>query len=109
MKTYANAMRPKHSPWGQIDYAEELLPGMWQVSTPSHGGIWLSPERMADVPKPMRDARFMQEGNWFEEDQDALIPLTLFPAPQYADRQDKIPGYFERAFPALVQYLPQAV
>jgi hypothetical protein len=106
--TYASVSCPVSSPWGRIQDKVELAHGMWQVYTASHGGIWLSPARMADVPKPMRDARFMQEGNWFEEDQDALIPIMLFPCDMYANQRDKIPGYFAKAFPELVQYLPES-
>lgn len=38
------------SPWGQIDHVEILAPGIAMVGTPSHGGIWLAPERRKDMP-----------------------------------------------------------
>ena len=32
-------MRPPYSPWGEIQHCEELCPGVYQVSTISHGGV----------------------------------------------------------------------
>ena len=32
-------MRPPYSPWGEIQHCEELCPGVYQVSTASHGGV----------------------------------------------------------------------
>ena len=32
-------MRPQYSPWGEIQHCEELCPGVYQVSTPGHGGV----------------------------------------------------------------------
>ena len=32
-------MRPQYSPWGEIQHCVELCPGMYEVSTASHGGV----------------------------------------------------------------------
>lgn len=65
------------TPWGTADYAEELAPGIWVVSTPGHGGVKLSRERHGLLPIPAR-----RTGGWFEEDAQALIVLAAFPEAQ---------------------------
>jgi hypothetical protein len=54
---------PKHSPWGKIDHAEQLVPGAFWVGTPSHGGLKLDRTLNARVPDYMR-----RPGGWYEED-----------------------------------------
>ena len=61
------------SPWGQIDGIEELADGIVQVFTPGHGGIWLSPERLAAMPAEQRST-----DGWYEEDCEAVFPLARF-------------------------------
>lgn len=56
------------SPWGRCDSVEELAPGVVAVSTASHGGIKLSPERNRAVPPALRRA-----SGWYEEDCEAYI------------------------------------
>lgn len=63
MTPYNSCTCPKTSPWGAIQDKRELAPGIWQVSTASHGGIKLSRERNAAMPDYMRNA-----GGWYEED-----------------------------------------
>ena len=36
------------SPWGKIDLATRCTKGIWFVSTPSHGGFWLSKDRQIE-------------------------------------------------------------
>ncbi len=61
MTAYKRSECPKTSPWGVIQDKRELAPGIWQVSTASHGGIKLSRERNAAMPDYMRN-----EGGWYE-------------------------------------------
>ncbi|MCA1379448.1 hypothetical protein I6F34_01260 [Bradyrhizobium sp. BRP05] len=63
MSAYKSCPCPKTSPWGAIQDKRELAPGIWSVSTASHGGIKLSRERNAAMPAYMRN-----EGGWYEED-----------------------------------------
>lgn len=46
--------RSRNSPWGQIDYATWLGPGVINVGTPGHGGLILSPEANKEIPKALR-------------------------------------------------------
>ena len=61
------------SPWGAIDHVEALGPEVVVVSTPSHGGFWVSPRAMATIPEPLRATPY-SGGGWFEEDCDWCIP-----------------------------------
>jgi hypothetical protein len=47
---------PKASIWAPIHSADQLLPGIWHVTTASHGGIILSDERQAAMPETLRGA-----------------------------------------------------
>jgi len=65
---------PKRSPWGTVDYAKELAPGVFTVSTPGHGGIKLDRKRNAAVPKPVR-----RKGGWYEEDCEYALAVLVHP------------------------------
>ncbi|MCW2077949.1 UNVERIFIED_ORG: hypothetical protein M2193_000124 [Bradyrhizobium japonicum] len=74
MTEYQRAPCPQSSPWGAIQEKRELAPGIWTVSTASHGGIKLSRERNAAVPKYMR-----AEAGWYEEDCQWSIAAVIHP------------------------------
>ena len=71
------------SPWGRIQHLAMIAPGVWKVSTASHGGIWLSPDRLALVPADYRAyAERWAHGwgpGWFEEDVAACAVVATFP------------------------------
>lgn len=62
------------SPWGAIDNAHTLIDGLIVVGTPSHGGVWVSPERRAQMPSSLR----LGSKAWYEEDCEAALVLTAF-------------------------------
>ena len=70
-----------HTPWGKPDHTSDIAPGIVQVSTPSHGGIILSPERNALVPAELKEASWSRQGvrGYYEEDVDAAIVAVVFP------------------------------
>ena len=74
MTTYAPTAQPTRSPWGAVQSAEQLAPGVWRVSTAGHGGIKLSPARNRAVPGIARAA-----GGWYEEDCDWAIAALVHP------------------------------
>jgi len=61
------------SPWGAVDHVQALGPDVVAVSTPSHGGLWVSPEAMTSIPAALRATAY-SSGGWFEEDCDWCIP-----------------------------------
>ncbi|MGF7156218.1 DUF7007 domain-containing protein [Novosphingobium gossypii] len=50
MPQFFPSPRPATSPWGLVAQADQLLPGIWSVATPSHGGLILSAARQAAMP-----------------------------------------------------------
>ena len=62
---------PKDSPWGPVQHAEQVAPGIWSVGTAGHGGIMLSIERNAAMPECLR-----RKNGCYEEDCEwALVAL----------------------------------
>jgi hypothetical protein len=72
--------RPTHSPWGAIQDAHQELPGIWWVSTASHGGFIVSPERRSAMPTVMREFQTFAGGNSYEEDGDWAIVILAYAA-----------------------------
>ena len=66
------------SPWGKIDLATRCLEGVWFVRTPSHGGFWLSEDRISQLPESMRETNFLKSSTWWEEDCDAPKVAKFF-------------------------------
>jgi len=61
--------RPESSPWGLVDYSEMLLPGVFLVSTPTHGGVMVTHD-MAEFLSPHARRLALRHGEFlcFEED-----------------------------------------
>lgn len=58
--------QPATSIWGAIISADQILAGIWHVSTASHGGIILSDERQAAMPPILRrdEVYYEEDVNW---------------------------------------------
>lgn len=56
---------PRMTPWGAHDSCTETSDGLFQVSTPSHGGYWVRHDLLMQMPPTLRK---IGEGQWFEED-----------------------------------------
>ena len=61
------------SPWGTVQYVYPYAEGVISVGTAGHGGIWLSDERLAQMP-----ANEQSTDGWYEEDCEAVFPLRRF-------------------------------
>lgn len=61
------------SPWGEIQWVEEIDQGIVRASTAGHGGYKLSPERNRKIPAALRNS-----DRWYEEDLEANIPVMYF-------------------------------
>jgi hypothetical protein len=80
------------SPWGLIDNVAPLGPDAVAVTTPSHGGIWVSQAALERIPQPLRATAY-SGGGWFEEDCDWCIPylaLGLHAFEEPAERRDSV-------------------
>ena len=73
--------RGSDSPWGTVDRATPIAEGIVFVSTPSHGGFWLSPARLAEIVKisPRNHKTFGDYAAcWYEEDCEASKVVNAF-------------------------------
>lgn len=66
------------SPWGEIQTVTGIAPGIYSVTTASHGGLWVSDERMAMMPDALK-CNVYGEGQWFEEDCEWALVVLAFP------------------------------
>lgn len=82
------------SPWGAIDHAEPVAPGIDLVRTPGHGGFRLEPWRIARLPVSCRN-----HSGWYEEDCEAWWIYHHFPdetglsSDQLASVRDQVRRY----------------
>lgn len=67
----------KSTPWGMADHEKELADGIVVYSTPSHGGIHLSPERQKVLQRAVKFNTFAG-GPWYEEDCDVAVVYLVF-------------------------------
>lgn len=74
---YYDNKRCKQTPWGHSDHVNVIADGIESHSTPSHGGLWLSNERLKKMPDIVAEAN--GNGRWFEEDSDWALVAVSFP------------------------------
>lgn len=98
MSRYLDQIPPIQSPWGGCQTAEEHAPGIWHVTTASHGGYILTTDRNDEIPETARLA-----GAIYEEDSDWAIVGWFF-----RDRlTDRDPAYpVQRAHDILLNWHP---
>lgn len=68
--------QPEWSPWGKVQVCDPLCPGVYLVSTASHGGTMVAPD-MIPVLSPAARKCGMRQNGWlcFEEDSEESIVL----------------------------------
>jgi hypothetical protein len=88
----------KSSPWGIVQDEEIIAEGIVYVSTPSHGGIWVSPELLGRVQEAMRDyaAYWSGSSQWFEEDCAAQCVVVSFPEHFPAEQVERAQAVVDR-------------
>lgn len=81
MLQFNEAARPAWSPWGKPDHAEEIFAGVWSVSTPSHGGLYVTDQRRKAMDQSLLSLGFNGHtmSGWFEEDCDWCMVALAFP------------------------------
>lgn len=68
------------TPWGPSQSARQLAPGIMLYSTAGHGGIHLSPARLAQLPARLHKRTTAYCGlQWFEEDCEVALVVAGFP------------------------------
>lgn len=70
---------PAHSQWGPVQQSVLIAPGIWQVSTASHGGVVVARELNARIPAEAQAAcRYSQAAmGQYEEDCDWAVPFAF--------------------------------
>lgn len=106
-------MRPEMSPWGEIDHCVQLCPGVYEVSTPSHGGVMAQLGAASRIFSAAARRYGFVEGGYlcFEEDCDAAVAIRELldrgkvtpPVNRYYG-----PGEYEKAIDRSIQrYQPE--
>jgi hypothetical protein len=95
-----NIQAPKvgsRCPFGKIDSVTNVAPGIWQVSTPSHGGYKVSSEYRKNMPSPWNTKL------WFEEDCEWAIIVAFNPnlATIIGDPKRTLENYYPAIFEAV--------
>ena len=67
---------PKNTPWGEWDHADHLGNGIYCITTPSHGGLYIPPSMQRHVPDPVRIC-LMDGPQWAEEDIEMTLVLSV--------------------------------
>jgi hypothetical protein len=86
--TFAQSSCPQRTPWGGVQDAEQIAPGIWSVFCSGHGGYKLSRERNVSMPECLRI-----RGGWYEEDADWSLIALAYPdafKPEHRDSAVKI-------------------
>lgn len=83
------------TPWGTAERQTILAPGIISVSTASHGGYWLSPERWLHLQSSFRVDSWAG-APWLEEDCDCNLAACRWPS-------EFEPGLVYHAYRAVVQ------
>jgi hypothetical protein len=92
------------TPWGVADSATWFADGITLYSTPSHGGFWLSPSRLLEMPAELRVNHYAG-AQWFEEDCEAALVVVAVPEHFTADERERSLGYVGQWYPkALAAY-----
>lgn len=66
------------TPWGPVQHADQVAPGITFYSTAGHGGYHLSRHRHAALAKLFPDFRTFAGGPWYEEDEDYAVVVLAF-------------------------------
>jgi hypothetical protein len=85
------------TPWGNSQTIKEIAPGIIRVTTASHGGYHLTPERLAQMPEAQRETAYSTNG-WFEEDVDWSLVAVNFPEAFHPDEVKAAKNYVARFF-----------
>jgi len=68
--------KPEESPWGKVQTCDTLCPGVFLVSTASHGGTMIAKDMAAALSPAARKCGFKQGGYLcFEEDSQEDVAL----------------------------------
>ena len=67
------------TPWGRSQTEREIAPGLLLVTTASHGGLLLAPDRVAELRAKVPSFVPFAGLPWLEEDCDVYAAIALWP------------------------------
>jgi len=91
------------TPWGTADTVKKLDDGIVHVTTPSHGGVFIPPKMLKQIPGPFfagKGFALQRCEGWFEEDCDMSIAIAFFPE---HFRRANLFGDFDKTYKTAVQ------
>lgn len=74
------------TPWGQSYDADEMMEGVFSVSTLSHGGIMIEKAVAAKLLTPFAIKRGVPYGNYLTYEEDCQISIPLYELTELHDR-----------------------
>lgn len=92
-----------HSPWGVIDACSSRGPDCVSVSTPSHGGLWLSPAALDRIPAAVRP-----DTQWLEEDCSWAIAYVFLGLDAFESSPERGAANKAQALLTLQHWIPDA-
>ena len=66
-----------HSPWGKVQESKKLAEGIYQISTPGHGGIMVRDTDANNLLSPETVAAGGSENGWCYFEEDAVAPAVI--------------------------------
>ncbi|MDE6456966.1 MAG: hypothetical protein K2L38_13950, partial [Dysosmobacter sp.] len=66
-----------HSPWGRVQESKKLAEGIFQISTPSHGGIMVRETDANRLLSPETISAGGIENGWCYFEEDAVAPIVI--------------------------------
>ena len=66
-----------HSPWGRVQESKKLTEGIYQISTPGHGGIMVRDTDANNLLSPETVAAGGSENGWCYFEEDAVAPAVI--------------------------------
>ena len=66
-----------HSPWGKVQESKKLAEGIYQISTPGHGGIMVRDTDASNLLSPETVAAGGSENGWCYFEEDAVAPAVI--------------------------------
>ena len=72
-----DTLDPEYSPWGEVDSCSFLQTGVFEVSTPSHGGVMIDSRYENEILSPAAQRIGFQWGGYhcYEEDCEAMVAI----------------------------------
>jgi hypothetical protein len=71
-----NDKAPDDTPWGKKQMQWSNSPGLIEVDTARHGGLYVMPALRERIPDSLKKYSADGKGAWWEEDQACSLPVV---------------------------------